>query len=492
MDLAGLRPLPICVPSTGRQLCFRLPPYLSLQRSCSLVLIISKGHVELEISSTMAAVAIRTRYIIFLALTLVLLTLFVFRVRIDSTIIHPPTIEDVSKTAQEPSKPTEEAPDPTQDVSQPTDDIPKPSPSPVYKNVTAKPSSKPIGEYFPIAAKARSRRDLPTVPPWNKPPRWHGREKTPLFIGFTRNWPLLQQAVVGYITAGWPPEDIIVVENTGVMDANEMAKLTLQNPFYLDHHRLKDIFGVKVMVAPVLYTFAQLQNFYLYEAIKNKWPHYFWSHMDVMPQSREDREPFKSFYKGVVDAVRESEKPGFAKDDKGRTGRWALRFFAYDWLTMMNTAIMEEIGGWDTMISYYTTDCDMYERMRMLNLSTDGVDVGNVWDMYESLPDLSVLYREGDTRNSSTWHEMQDMFKKMQDDKNDGAKHPRNDWQITQTGGQGEPYYRDLEGFAEALEINVQAGIQVYQSKWGKAPCGLRQVGLGIDDAWRVDHIENL
>lgn len=35
--------------------------------------------------------------------------------------------------------------------------------------------------------------------------------------------------------------------------------------------------------------------------------------------------------------------------------------------------------------------------------------------------------------------------------KNDGKKHGRNNWQIAQTGGQGEPYYRDPDGFAEAL-----------------------------------------
>lgn len=57
----------------------------------------------------------------------------------------------------------------------------------------------------------------------------------------------------------------------------------------------------------------------------------------------------------------------------------------------MNNKIMEELGGWDTLISYYKTDCDMYERMRMSDLATDMADIGNVWDIYESLPDLTVL-----------------------------------------------------------------------------------------------------
>jgi hypothetical protein len=47
--------------------------------------------------------------------------------------------------------------------------------------------------------------------------------KTPLFIGFGRNWNQLQQAVVSYITAGWPADQIIIVDNTGVMDSNVSA-----------------------------------------------------------------------------------------------------------------------------------------------------------------------------------------------------------------------------------------------------------------------------
>jgi hypothetical protein len=67
-----------------------------------------------------------------------------------------------------------------------------------------------------------------------------------LFVGFTRNWPQLLQCVVSYIAAGWPPEDIHVVENTGVMHANREGKLTLQNPFYLNHTQLA-MLGVKVI-----------------------------------------------------------------------------------------------------------------------------------------------------------------------------------------------------------------------------------------------------
>ena len=259
-------------------------------------------------------------------------------------------------------------PEPT-DVAAPTQNEPPteevevdPGPRIKYKNDTMRPlAARPfvrVNETFPAAAKARSPADLPRVPSWNTPPEKHVKEVTPIFVGFTRNWFLLQQTVISLITAGWPPSDIYVVENTGVMNANAKGQLSDQNPFYLDHHRLTKIFGVNVLVTPSLQTFAQLQNYYLYHAISNNWPHYFWAHMDIMVQSSEDRTPYLSFYQKAVNALQQAK------------GRWGLKYFAYDWVTLMNTKAMEELGGWDSMISYYTIDCDMYDRMRMLDFST--------------------------------------------------------------------------------------------------------------------------
>ena len=76
---------------------------------------------------------------------------------------------------------------------------------------------------------------------------------------------MLQQCIVSYITSGWPPEDIFVVDNTGTMKSNfpPNPQLTLQNPFYLNVERLTKVFGVNVISTPTLLTFAQLQNFYV-------------------------------------------------------------------------------------------------------------------------------------------------------------------------------------------------------------------------------------
>lgn len=87
---------------------------------------------------------------------------------------------------------------------------------------------------------------VPPVPEMNRPPSPHVKEKTPLLIEFERGWAKLLQCVVSYITAGWPPEDIYVVENTGVMHANKQGLLSLQNPYFLNHTQLRQL-GVKVL-----------------------------------------------------------------------------------------------------------------------------------------------------------------------------------------------------------------------------------------------------
>lgn len=130
------------------------------------------------------------------------------------------------------------------------------SPDAVPKQKFYKPApraSRPVPDPFPLL----SRNPPPgegvlRAPRGNRPPKKHVREKTPLFVGFTRNWPQLLQCVVSYIAAGWPPEDIWVVENTGVMGANREGRLTLQNPFYLNHTQL-GMLGVNVVMVSLLF-----------------------------------------------------------------------------------------------------------------------------------------------------------------------------------------------------------------------------------------------
>lgn len=263
----------------------------------------------------------------------------------------------------------------------------------VYK-APKDPPPPPIPEYFPLAASAKSPADLPPVPSWNRPPATHVPETTRLYIGFTRYWPLLQQVVVSYIAAGWPPEDIYVVENTGTFDANRNGQLSSSNPFYMDYHRLTKIFGVNVLTTPSLQSFAQLQNLYLSEAINNNLTYYFWGHMDVVAQTHEQWKPYKSLYQIAVETIRESMAPDFGKDPAtGEKKQWAIRFFSYDWFALVNVDSFVKIGGWDSMISYYGTDCDMHSRIAMNGFTTPIADAGQIFDVGRSLEDLEVLFR---------------------------------------------------------------------------------------------------
>lgn len=394
-------------------------------------------------------------------------------------------------------------------------DKPEPEPRrhPIYKDRETKTPAE-IPEYFPLAAKANSPADLPPIPSWNRPPAEHVPEKTRLYIGFTRFWPLLQQVIVSYITAGWPPEDIYIVENTGTMDANKHGRLSIQNPFYLDYHRLTKIFGVNIITTPSLQSFAQLQNMYLSEAINNNLSYYFWGHMDVVVQSHEHKEPYKSLYMRAIDTIRETQQPDYPNNP------WAIQFFAYDWLALVNVESFAAVGGWDTMVSYYGTDCDMYARLGMAKFHSPIAEAGEVYDVGRSLDNLEILYRRklrnpnpstpnskraesnitapsssaytGDTvedsRNSEGYTQLVEELKNMTESKKQDPY--RNSWQLRQSGGEGEPYYYDPEGFEKALQMQIEVGVKINEEKWGHRGCDIGDTGLGKGDEWKVEHDE--
>lgn len=399
---------------------------------------------------------------------------------------------------------------------------PEPPKGPIFKNTTRK-VAPPLPEYFPLAAKANSPSDLPPIPSWNRPPEEHVPEATRLYIGFTRFWPLLQQVVVSYITAGWPPEDIYVVENTGTMDANRRGQLTIQNPFYLDYDRLTRLLGVNIITTPSLQTFAQLQNLYLSEAINNNLTYYFWSHMDVAVLPHEHKEPFKSLYMAAVDVIRETQKPDYLRDENGHKREWGIQFFAYDWLSLVNVETFSKLGGWDSMVGYYGTDCDMYSRLSMNDYAQPVQDAGKVFDVTTSLDDLEVLYRrrpkkqqepqrrdtsdrkagsynstlpspnqsyldstEEDERGGPGWQNLNATLEQMAQDKREDKY--RNSWQLRQNGGEGEPYYYDPDGFEKALQMTIEVGTKINEEKWGHKGCNIASAGYKEGDQWRVEH----
>ena len=402
-------------------------------------------------------------------------------------------------------------------------------------------ASPPIIDNFPQAMHARSMSDLPPIPPWNTPPSTHVDVPTPLLIGFTRGWRMLQQNVLSYITAGWPPADIYVVDNTGTMNSNRLGLLSLQNPFFLNYTRLTTVFGVNVISTPTLLTFAQMQNFFTNYALEHDWPHYFWAHMDTVALSDEEfdfiESPFKSLYLRAVDAVLETY-------DVDGDDEWGMRWFNYDYLTLVRTAGNIQVGGWDTMIPFYQTDCDMHERVWMAGLTIWDMYAGQIKDTNRAFDDLSVLfYRDSDedplnplsvTNKSSPvpeeklhiagsvtgdpadptasngWRPPSPNHTKQMGEPllngphysalistlehwnylklTEGDISRRNRWQRAQRGGQGEPFYRDADGFQRALDRFIELGwTETWLDKWGIVDCAAREAGLTVRDAWVVE-----
>ncbi|KAM0282040.1 hypothetical protein ACHAQH_003246 [Verticillium albo-atrum] len=308
---------------------------------------------------------------------------------------RPPVLEDDAEAPPPPPPPPPPAADRPEE---PEDGKPHPKykPSPVH-------NPPPIRDPFALLATSTP----PPIPAWNVARDnlhvEYGLDYAPpLLVGFGRNWPMLLQTVVSYITAGWPAEQIYVIENTGVQFSNQKGKLSLQNPFYLNHKHLKKL-GVNIVQAPVLMTFAQMQNFFINLAHINRWPYYFWSHMDVLALSFEDGKEgltppstdpgYKTIYELSLRALNDT----LESDD-----RWGLRFFAYDHLALVNREAYDDVGGWDVMIPFYIGDCDMHSRLSMAGWSQKDYSAGIITDVALALDDLQALYRVPGVKPSFT------------------------------------------------------------------------------------------
>ncbi|KIX98351.1 uncharacterized protein Z520_05652 [Fonsecaea multimorphosa CBS 102226] len=379
-----------------------------------------------------------------------------------------------------------------------TSHIPPPSSSVSYLLGSDEDSTK---LWFPPPVDAQQFH--PTVALYNLPsPTWQ-RPRTPLFIAFTRNTAMLQQVVLSYIAAGWPREDIIVVDNGGTMDSNPRRLLSSENPFYVDYDLFRNRYGVSILQTPTLLTFAQLQNFFLRVSMAHGWRYFFWSHMDVAVLSDEEATPYKSFHARVLDVLFDLGVTALDADmGTPRTGEknWAIKYFTYDWLTLVNVEAWRQIGAWDTFIPYYATDCDAYSRIVMNGFTKDDVRAGRIFDLPEAIHDPEAKFFPppsssqsvddpssggGEAPGSRRYHlllaELEDLERRK-------PENHRNNWQAALgEGGKGEPWTYNPDGFQKMWWATAEKGRDMYRMKWGTSECRLDEHGVKLADAWEGD-----
>ena len=317
---------------------------------------------------------------------------------------------------------------------------------------------------------------------------------------------MLQQTVLSYIAAGWPREDIIIVDNSGTLDANNEGILSRDNPFFLDYNLFRSRYGVSILQTPTLLSFAQLMNFYLRISIAQQWQFFFWSHMDIAVLSDETSTPYKSFHRRVLDILDEA---GLSKrDGSGTEGRkvkntWAIKFFSYDWLTLVNVEAWRTIGQWDTFIPYYGGDCDAYSRVVMNGFTRDDADAGRIFDLADFIADPeskffpSTTHPTEDTGSSnsgdnSTHMDLQsiryqNLINELEKLASDKQTSDRNTWQNAKKGGRGEQWTYDPEGFQKMWWYTADMGRALYEKKWGQPDCGLEEKGVLQSDWWKSE-----
>ena len=146
----------------------------------------------------------------------------------------------------------------------------------------------------------------------------------PVFIPYVNRLDLLQKAVAS-VPRQLTPEPLVI--------NNSDSPLTVP---------------CRIVIPSVPLTFAQTQNFMLKISMDRHVPFYLFMHSDA---------------EAVGDTVQ--RLVAMAKAFTIQNRKWGVIFTNYDALAAFNTAAFRKVGGWDTMLSWYLSDCDMYRRLRL-------------------------------------------------------------------------------------------------------------------------------
>jgi hypothetical protein len=184
--------------------------------------------------------------------------------------------------------------------------------------------------------------------------------------------------------------------------------------------------------------------------------------------------------------------------------KWAHHFFAYDHLTLVNRDAVLSIGGWDTHIPFYASDCDAYLRLLWAGFAQTESRIGIILDVGSVMADVGALLRipgskarlpgdrvvkeKGDDGGyTESWERLVALGERMQGAKYVDGNALRNTWQVKQKGGQREPFYRDADGFETGVKMMIDVGRSVFAEKWGHRGCDLARTGAKGEDAWRLE-----
>jgi len=85
------------------------------------------------------------------------------------------------------------------------------------------------------------------------------------------------------------------------------------------------------------------------------------------------------------------------QDTLERGERWGMRWYQYDHLTLVNLEAFEAVGGYDSLIPYYNSDCDLNGKLTMDGWSTKFRRVGIINDVSSVMTDLGAFYRLPDS-----------------------------------------------------------------------------------------------
>ena len=146
----------------------------------------------------------------------------------------------------------------------------------------------------------------------------------PLFVPYLNRPDLLARAIAS--ACHCPSTEVLVINNSTI-DIDLLPK---------------------VLIPPVPLTFSQTQNWML--ALADVWKHpvYLFMHSDAEAQG---------------DTVMRLAAMANAFTIQKR--KWGVIFTNSDALAAFNTEAFREVGGWDSMLSWYLSDCDMYRRLRL-------------------------------------------------------------------------------------------------------------------------------